>query len=157
MPEGKKNIIKNMLFGGFQKCLYGIQKFDSDSERRFAVILENDEDVIKWFKPARGDFQIHYSHDDSYEPDFVVETKTEKYLCEPKRASEVSDDIVQAKAEAAAVWCSHATDHANADSGKPWTYLLIPHDQISEQMSLSGLAASCTHTTRDPDTDSPGR
>ncbi len=79
-----------MLFGGFQKCLYSVKKFDSDPERRFAVILENDEDVLKWFKPAKGDFQIHYSHDESYEPDFVVETKTCKFLCEPKRASEVT-------------------------------------------------------------------
>ncbi|HRO22563.1 MAG TPA: DEAD/DEAH box helicase family protein, partial [Alcaligenes phenolicus] len=32
--------IKTMLFGGFMKCLYPLQKFDSDTERRFAVILE---------------------------------------------------------------------------------------------------------------------
>ena len=148
IPEGKKNRITYMLFGGFRKCLYSVQKFDSDPERRFAVILENDEDALKWFKPAKGDFQIHYSHDESYEPDFVVETKTGKYLCEPKRASEVSDDVVQSKADAAAVWCEHATAHAKAYGGKPWTYLLIPHDQISEQMTLSGLAARCTHTAR---------
>src|SRR3546814_3197223 len=34
--------IKQMLFGGFAKCLYPLQKFDSDTERRFAVILERD-------------------------------------------------------------------------------------------------------------------
>ena len=34
--------IKSMLFNGFQKCLYPLQKFDSDTERRFAVILERD-------------------------------------------------------------------------------------------------------------------
>ncbi len=147
IPDGEKNQIKNMIFDGFKKCLYPIQKFDSDSERRFAAILENDEVVLKWFKPAKGDFQIHYSHDKSYEPDFVVETTTEKYLCEPKRASEVSDDIVQLKADAAAVWCEHATLHSKNFNGKPWNYLLIPHDQISEQMSLAGLAAKCTYVT----------
>lgn len=157
IPEGEKNRITNMLFSGFRKCLYSIQKFDSDPERRFAVILENDEDVLKWFKPAKGDFQIHYSHDELYEPDFVAETKTGKYLCEPKRASEVSDDIVQSKADAAAVWCSHATDHANTNSGKPWTYLLIPHDQISEQMSLSGLTARHTHTSQGQGPSSHGK
>jgi type III restriction enzyme len=136
-----------MLFGGFQKCLYPVQKFDSDPERRFAVILENDEDVLKWFKPAKSDFQIHYSHDQSYEPDFVVEARSGKLLCEPKRASEITDDIVQAKADAAAVWCQHATNHAKECDGKPWAYLLIPHDQISEQMTLSGMAARCTHTS----------
>ncbi len=141
IPEGQRNRIGTMVFGGFRKCLYPVQKFDSDSERRFAVLLENDADVLKWFKPAKGDFQIHYSHEESYEPDFVVETKTEKYLCEPKRVSEMADEIVLAKANAAATWCSHATAHAKENNGKPWRYLLIPHDQIQDQMTLAGLAA----------------
>ena len=143
VPDGQRNRISSMVFGGFRKCLYPVQKFDSDSERRFAVLLENDDDVVKWFKPARGDFQIHYSHEESYEPDFVVETKTAKFLCEPKRASEMTDDVVLAKADAAATWCKHATDHANENGGNPWRYLLIPHDEIQDQMTLGGLAARC--------------
>jgi len=148
VPDGEKSRIASMLFGGFQKCLYPVQKFDSDSERRFAVILENDEDALKWFKPAKGDFQIHHSHDESYEPDFVAETKTQKLLCEPKRASEMTDEKVLAKADAAAIWCEHATRHAKEHGGKPWTYLLIPHDQISEQMTLSGLVARYSYGER---------
>jgi type III restriction enzyme len=145
IPEGQRTRIGSMIFGGFRRCLYPEQKFDSDPERRFAVILENEDDVLKWFKPAKGDFQIHYSHEDSYEPDFVVETKTEKFLCEPKRASEMTDETVLAKADAAATWCKHATDHANENGGKPWRYLLIPHDQIQDQMTLGGLAAKFTY------------
>lgn len=141
VPEGQRNRIGSMVFGGFGKCLYSKQKFDSDSERRFAVLLENDDDVQKWFKPARGDFQIHYKHEDSYEPDFVVETTTEKLLCEPKRASDMTDETVLAKADAAVTWCQYATDHARQNGGKPWRYLLIPHDQIRDQMTLGGLAA----------------
>jgi type III restriction enzyme len=141
IPDGDKSRIRTMLFGGFSTCLYPEQKFDTDSERRFAVILENEDEVLKWFKPATGDFQIHYSQESSYEPDFVVETKTEKLLCEPKRASEMTDDVVLAKAEAAAVWCEHASQHAKDGDGKPWKYLLIPHDAITDQMTLSGLAA----------------
>ena len=44
--------IKQMIFGGFSKCLYQLQKFDSDTERRFAVLLERDS--IKWLSPCRG-------------------------------------------------------------------------------------------------------
>jgi len=158
ISDGEKSRIGSMLFSGFQKCLYSTQKFDSDPERRFAVILENDkEDVLKWFKPAKGDFQIHYSRDESYEPDFVVETTTIKFLCEPKRASEITDEKVLAKADAAVIWCKHATDHAKANNGKPWTYLLIPHDQISEQMSLAGLAARCTYVSQVQGTGSHGK
>ena len=144
IPDGQRHRIGAMVFGGFVKCLYPIQKFDSDPERRFAVILENDDDVLKWFKPAKNDFQIQYSQVDSYEPDFVVETTTQKFLCEPKRANEMTDEIVLAKADAAAVWCRHATAHSNENGGKPWRYLLIPHDEIQDQMTLAGLAARHT-------------
>ena len=145
VPEGQRDRIGAMLFGGFGKCLYPIQKFDSDPERRFAVVLENDQDVLKWFKPAKGDFQIHYSHDESYEPDFVVETKAAKFLCEPKQAGEMDDAVVLAKAAAAATWCEHATAHARQNAGKPWHYLLIPHNVIVENKTLAGLAAAHTY------------
>jgi hypothetical protein len=67
--------IKQMLFGGFERCLYPLQKFDSDTERRFAVLLERD--ALKWLKPAKGQFQIYYklgSEQPEYIPDFVAET-----------------------------------------------------------------------------------
>jgi len=146
-PVNERLLIKGMWFGGFRRCLYPRQKFDSDSERRFAVLLENDSEVIKWFRPGKGDLQIHYAHDDSYEPDFVVETQTAKYLCEPKRANDMKDETVLAKAQAAATWCRHATEHELKHGGKPWQYILIPHDVIAENMTLDGLAqqfaASC--------------
>ncbi|MBL4702133.1 MAG: DEAD/DEAH box helicase family protein, partial [Phycisphaeraceae bacterium] len=141
--DGLKNKIKSMVFGSFERCLYPIQKFDSDSERKFAVLLEDDTQVLKWFKPAKGDFPIYYNNENRYEPDFVVETKTAKLLCEPKRASEMEDKIVLAKAAAAVTWCKNATQHATENNGKPWRYLLIPHDKITSQMTLEGLAASC--------------
>jgi type III restriction enzyme len=46
------------LFGGFAKCLYPIQKFQSNTERMVAVILERK--ALKWFRPAKGQFQIYY-------------------------------------------------------------------------------------------------
>ncbi|MCX6338736.1 MAG: DEAD/DEAH box helicase family protein [Candidatus Aureabacteria bacterium] len=141
-PVSNKQDIRKMLFAGFGKCLYRVQKFDSDSERRFAVILENDKDVLKWFKPAKGDFQIHYASEASYEPDFVVETETAKFLCEPKAANEIADEEVQAKASAAAEWCRYATEHERKHGGKPWSYLLIPHDEIEDNKTLQGLTAT---------------
>ncbi|MEK6756462.1 MAG: DEAD/DEAH box helicase family protein, partial [Bacteroidota bacterium] len=146
-PVADKQDIRRMLFSGFRRCLYRVQKFDSDPERRFAVVLENSKEVMKWFKPAKGDFQIHYSSEASYEPDFVAETTTAKYLCEPKNASELTDDEVQAKARAAAEWCRHATTHELKHGGKPWSYLLIPHDVISDNKTLQGLTV--TYTYRD--------
>jgi len=147
-PVTEKQDIRKMLFSGFRTCLYRVQKFDSDSERRFAVVLENDSEVLKWFKPAKGDIPIFHSGDTPYEPDFAVETKTAKFLCETKRADEMEDREVLAKAKAAIEWCQHATVHAGKNGGKSWSYLLIPHDVITDNKTLKGLAASCTHRAK---------
>lgn len=153
VPLAAKSDIRKMLFGGFKKCLYANQKFDSDPERRFAVVLEKDPAVLKWFKPGKGVFQIRYTADNDYEPDFVVETETEKLLCEPKRADQVQDPVVLAKAKAAATWCRHASAHETANGGKPWRYVLIPHDAIADNMTVAGLAGRFT-ANLDPEGDS---
>lgn len=106
--------------------------------------LEDDEAVLKWFKPGKEQLRILYSADHSYEPDFIVETRTMKYLCEPKRASEMNDAIVVEKSRAAAAWCRYATAHAEAHGGRPWSYLLIPHTSITAAATLAGLADSHT-------------
>jgi type III restriction enzyme len=140
-PVDDKKYIRGMLFGGFKKCLYPSQKFDSDTERRFSVLIENDGDVLKWFKPGRNIFSIHYRtgiEEGDYEPDFVVETPKVKYLCEPKAKDAMADAVIVAKADAAAEWCKHATQV----SDKPWVYLLIPHDAVDESKTLAGLAAT---------------
>lgn len=129
--------IRQMLFGGFAKCLYPLQKFDSDTERRFAVILERD--AIKWFKPAKGQFQIFYklgTEQPEYIPDFVVETDQYILMAETKAKDDMNDGEVKAKADAAIQWCKHASDYAQSVGGKPWKYLLVPHDGVSEAKRL---------------------
>lgn len=125
--------IKQMLFGGFARCLYPLQKFDSDTERRFAIILERD--ALKWFKPAKGQFQIYYklgTEQPEYIPDFVIETDTAILMAETKARNDLNTQEVQAKASAAARWCKHASDYASDVGTKPWKYLLLPHDEITE-------------------------
>jgi type III restriction enzyme len=139
-PADKSNMAK-YLFGGFARCLYPVQKFDSDSERKLSVILERDAE--KWFKPAKGQFQIFYrkgANHLEYQPDFVAETADMIYMLEPKMRKEMEDPDVLAKKEAAINWCANASDHAATYDGKPWRYLLIPHDEIASNMTLSGLA-----------------
>ncbi|WP_257309742.1 DEAD/DEAH box helicase [Geothrix fuzhouensis] len=142
-PVSNKQDIPKMLFNGFKRCMYPIQKFDSDSERRFAEILENEREALKWMKPASGQFRIFYNKDHAYEPDFVVETESMKLICEPKMAKEMKDEIVLAKKAAADLWCQHATKHELENGGKPWKYVLIPHDQILPNSSLVFLLKTC--------------
>ncbi|MEB4593235.1 DEAD/DEAH box helicase family protein [Candidatus Thiothrix sp. Deng01] len=129
--------IKQMLFAGFEKCLYPLQKFDSDTERRFAVILERD--AQKWFKPVKGQFQIYYklgTEQPEYVPDFVAETDTAILVVETKAKTDMDSQEVQAKANAARRWCQHASTYAQEQGTKPWHYLLVPHDEVREDYKL---------------------
>ena len=138
-PTDKSNMAK-YLFGGFQKCLYAVQKFQSDPERKLAVVL--DRDAVKWFKPAKGQFQIFYragADHLEYQPDFVAEATGVIYLLELKARSEMESAEVRAKRDAAVRWCHHASEHAATYKGKPWRYVLVPHDGVAENMTLAGL------------------
>ncbi len=138
-PEDKSNMSK-YLFVGFKRCLYLLQKFDSDSERKLAVIL--DRDSLKWFRPAKGQFQIFYRHGSDhleYQPDFVAETRDAIYMLEAKARNEMEDAVVLAKKNAAVKWCRNATEYAANSGSKPWKYVLIPHDGISENNTLNSL------------------
>lgn len=137
----ERSMIRGMLFQGFRKCIYPIQKFHSDTERQFAVILEDDGNVLKWFKPAREDFKIFYTGDSTYEPDFVVETAKEKLICEPKMEKDMESAEVREKASAAVNWCEAATKHELENGGKPWRYVLSPHSAIKPSATLAGLVA----------------
>jgi type III restriction enzyme len=145
VPPGKD--IRSLAFGGFQRCVYEIQKFDSEPERLFAIVLDSDPNVLKWVKPLPGLVRIDYRHGQGYEPDFVVETADQKLLCEIKRASEMEDPEVREKAEAAITFCRHATAHARENGGKPWRYLLIPHDAVSLSATLKTLAGRFSVST----------
>jgi len=134
-PVEDKLLIRGMVFGGFSKCLYPAQKFDSDPERRFAIVLEDETSVLKWLKPPKDVLKIYYYQEEVYQPDFVVETVDARYLCEPKRASEMTDEVVLLKAKAATLWCQHAS----TVSDKPWHYVLIPHDAIDANATLATL------------------
>jgi len=113
-PDDKSNMAK-YLFGGFKKCLYPVQKFQSDSERKLALIL--DRETLKWFKPAKGQFQIFYKSGADqleYQPDFVAESGSQIYMLEPKARNEMADPEILAKRDAALKWCDHASDHASS-------------------------------------------
>jgi type III restriction enzyme len=138
-PADKTNMPK-YLFGEFQRCLYHVEKFGSDPERKLAVIL--DRDALKWFKPAKGQFPIFYrsgADNLEYQPDFAAETSDTKYILEPKARNEITHPDVLAKKQAARRWCDLATDYETSNGGKPWKYILIPDDVIAENMTLSGL------------------
>ena len=54
---------------------------------------------------------------------------------------EMEDLDVIAEAQAARTWCQRATEYEVTNGGKPWKYVLIPHDVIAANMTLRGLVS----------------
>ncbi len=104
------------------------------------MLLEQDDDVLKWMMPAPSQFHLYYDHNShKYIPDFIVETKTGIYIVETKREDEVEDSKVREKAEAAEIYCKSASDFTKTSGGKPWKYVIIPHTAVAFNASITKL------------------
>ena len=151
-PQDKTKI-KSMVFEGFEKCLFPKQKFDSDTERQLACLLEDTPDVLKWLKlnddRAKSIFTLRYTDPDTRElkgycPDFVIETTDAKYIVETKARNKMSDAAVLAKAKVAKQWCQTANDFESKHSGKNWIYLLVPDDMLFDAtLTFEKLTSIC--------------
>ncbi len=135
--------IPTKIFSGFKKAYHNLYKFDSKTEKDFAIILEHDNTVTKWLRPARNQFRIYWSHNSKqYQPDFVVDTKDAIFMIETKKEVDLQTSEVQEKTQAALQYCKHATDFTTKNGGKPWEYVLIPHSAVLTNMSFDALVES---------------
>lgn len=124
--------IRTLLFTGFVKSCHNEYTFDSKTEKDFSIVLEDDNTVIKWLRPASNQFNITWNNDKSnYEPDFVAETSDTIYLVETKKEKDIPTEDVRQKADAANTYCKIATEFTTKNGGKPWKYLLLPHNSVS--------------------------
>lgn len=134
------NTIPSKLFSGFKKACHSLYKFDSKTEKDFAIILEDDKAVLKWLRPAPNQFDIYWNHNSSrYRPDFVVETDVAIHLIETKKEGDIETSEVQEKSQAALEYCRHATEYTAQHGGKPWEYILIPHNAVQSNMGFQFL------------------
>lgn len=127
-PFTDKANIRKYLFTGYKKGYYTENGFDSDTERLFSIILEEDPEVIRWIKPPLNQLGLFWQAGQQYNPDFLVETATHKYMVEVKAANEVTAQDVVAKAREGIRWCRFAST-ADLDH-KPWVYRLITDENI---------------------------
>lgn len=127
-PFTDRSNIKKYLFTGYKKSYYPANAFDSDTERQFSVILEEDPDVIRWIKPPLNQLGLFWKAGQQYNPDFLVETTTGKYMVEVKALNEVNNEEVVSKAREGIRWCTFAST-ADPDH-KTWEYRLISDDNI---------------------------
>ena len=140
----KPGDVKTKIFSGFKKACHTLYKFDSGTERDFAILLENDPVVVKWMRPAAKQFDIYYGPGgvSRYEPDFIVETADGIYMVETKASKDLKNKDVIQKAKAGTVYCSAVTEWNAQNSGKPWQYALISHDDVRINSSFTHLIDS---------------
>lgn len=122
--------VPKKIFQGCKKSCHIFHKFDSNTERTFARILERDNDVLKWLRPSAKQFDIFYKISSKYEPDFVVETAEKIYMVEVKNSEKLNADDVKMKSAAAKIYCDTATGFNKKNDGKAWEYILLPHNEI---------------------------
>ena len=127
-PFSDKSNIKQYLFTGYKKSYYPSNAFDSDTERLFSIILEEDPDVIRWIKPPLNQLGLFWKAGQQYNPDFLVETFSGKFMVEVKALNEVNSEEVISKAREGTKWCRFAST-ADPDH-KKWEYKLISDDNI---------------------------
>lgn len=139
--------VKTKIFKGFKKACHTLYKFDSNTERIFAIVLENDGAVLKWMRPSAKQFNIYYGPGgiSRYEPDFIVETSDVIYMVETKASDDVKKALqnkscdVWEKAIAGQEYCRAVTEWNAKNGGKPWKYALISHDEVRLQSSFMYL------------------
>lgn len=135
-------MVPKYVFRGFEKACHFEYKFDSKTEQDLAFVLENDKKVLKWLRPAANQFRIYWDNNSKrYEPDFIIETEDTIYMVEPKSSANINDPDVLAKKEAAIKYCKYATEFTSQNNGKPWKYLLVPHNEISRTINFDLLIA----------------
>lgn len=121
--------IRKYVFTGYKKSYYEKNSFDSDPERKMSVILESDNNVLRWINPPLNQMGIFYAAGLQYNPDFLVETKDAKYMIEVKSEKDLEDKTVLLKKEEGELWCKYATK-VDVDN-KPWHYRLISEKYIN--------------------------
>lgn len=132
--------IQSVVFDGIKKGVFREAQFDSNPELYFARVLERDDDVKNWLRPASQEFNITYNRGHRYEPDFVVETDGMVFLVEVKGEDRIDEADVQAKKDRALRYCKVVSEWGKANGYKEWQYMFIPSKQISENSTFDNLA-----------------
>ncbi|MFR9543054.1 MAG: DEAD/DEAH box helicase family protein [Rikenellaceae bacterium] len=132
------------VYEGYEKAGHECYKFDSGTEIDFTNVLENDSSVLKWLHPADKQFNILWGiGNHHYRPDFIVETANEILMVETKKRKDIETEEVVLKKVAAIQYCERATEYTTANGGKPWRYVLIPHDYVVRTHKLEYILSKC--------------
>lgn len=140
---------RDKIYTGFKKACHSAYRFDSSDEGRMAYLLDKDQSVEDWLRPAPNQFEGLFWRDqmgDSqhrYEPDFVVEFEKEIVMVEVKPEEEINAADVQEKKKTADKYCELVSKNiGNYGIVKPWRYVIVPTEKICLSATMAGLLTS---------------
>lgn len=118
---------KQVGYTGWKRSLMPLEWFDSDTERKFANLVDDDEAVDLWIRFHRGDFEIRHQTG-TYHPDFYVRlVDGSHWLIEVKADRDLNTKDVQDKKVAAEKLARLLTDLGNLGT---WKYLLLSQSAV---------------------------
>ena len=123
---------KSVAYNSRRRSLYGVDWFDSSTERAVANIVDDAPDVLCWVRFITGDMPVLWRSDGrEYNADLVVvETTNDRWVVEVKADKDMTTDEVQAKREAARRWVNHVNAAPTTDG--TWHYLLISERDVGD-------------------------
>ncbi len=138
--------LREKIYTGFSRACHSMYRFDSSDEARMAYLLDRDDSVEDWLRPAPNQFEGLYWRDEvgnsqhRYEPDFVVEFENEIVMIEVKPGMEIQNLDVQEKKKTADKYCELVSKNVGKYGiVKPWRYVIIPTEKITISSSVKGL------------------
>ena len=126
---------KKVAYSHWTRSMHPINWFDSEPERRFANLVDDEETVQLWARIQRGELTIPWDGG-RYHPDFYVGAGDKHYLIEVKADNQMDTPEAQAKRDAARQWARKVTDEG--DHGT-WRYLLVSESSVKSSTTFSGL------------------
>lgn len=118
-------------YESWRKSLYPQVWFDSDLERRAALILDSSDEIAWWVRLHGGEFPIAVNDKKSYHPDFLAcGVDGDWWVVETKADRDLEAEDVARKAQAAREWANKMSVSDQAPGR--WNYLLVGEKDVDQ-------------------------
>lgn len=139
-PNRYGSFSRQVAYSGWTRSLHALNWFDSEPERRFANLIDDESSIDVWSRIQRGELTIPWEGG-RYHPDFYLRTADEQYLVEVKAENALDDPVVLAKRDAARAWARMVSDRGGHGT---WSYLLVGEHAVRNSATFDALTRQAT-------------